>query len=247
MHKWPDAKWHKWWGCGLGHSAVATIVGVEVAWRSSPRVARGSQPWALWRNPFGIQRGASRPGCWNGHAGRSAPPPEVNPCWRQGIGLVGEVAEGALQGQGLGGAGAGLFVAQGVEAGGGEGALLAAEALYFVDPGVGIKLHWGERLVAGLGEVVFLSQPVEHGALGCWRLGASSPPGGLLLSFQPVLPITGPLLTIHHGNNPDPIGLLDVDHGVGKDGGEMAAGGSIETRNRSGCRQTVPINRSISS
>jgi hypothetical protein len=36
-----------------GHNPV----GVGAAWRSSPRVARGSQPWALGRNPFGIQRG----------------------------------------------------------------------------------------------------------------------------------------------------------------------------------------------
>jgi hypothetical protein len=51
----------------------------------------------------------------------------------EGIGLVDEVAEGALQGQGFGGEGAGgfegagVFVAQGVEAGGGQRLLLALQ------------------------------------------------------------------------------------------------------------------------
>ena len=34
--------------------------GVGVSERCSPRVARGSQPWALSRNPFGIQRQKAR-------------------------------------------------------------------------------------------------------------------------------------------------------------------------------------------
>ena len=33
--------------------------------------------------------------------------------------------------------------------------LLAAEALYFADPGIGIKFGRGEELGAGLGDVVF--------------------------------------------------------------------------------------------
>jgi hypothetical protein len=53
----------------------------------------------------------------------------------EGVGLVDKVAEGALQGQGFGGEGAGgfegarVFVAQGVEGGGGQGLLLATDAL----------------------------------------------------------------------------------------------------------------------
>jgi hypothetical protein len=64
----------------------------------------------------------------------------------EGVGLVDEVAEGALKGQGFGGEGAGggdgagVLVPQRVEVGGGQRVLLAAEALYFADPGVGIKL-----------------------------------------------------------------------------------------------------------
>jgi len=60
------------------------------------------------------------------------------------VGLVDEVAEGALQGQGFGGEaaggfeGAGVLVAQGVEAGGGQRLLFAADVLYFADPGVGV-------------------------------------------------------------------------------------------------------------
>ena len=50
----------------------------------------------------------------DGHAGRGGFPHEVNLRWDQGVGLVGKVAPGALQGQGFGSEGAGVFVAQGV-------------------------------------------------------------------------------------------------------------------------------------
>ena len=57
-------------------------------------------------------------------------PQEGNLRLGQAVGLVDEIAEGALQGQDSGGDGAGggdgsgVFVAQGMEAGGGEGLLL---------------------------------------------------------------------------------------------------------------------------
>ena len=103
--------------------------------------------------------------------------------------MIDEVAEGALQGQGFGGEGAGgfdgasVFVAQCVEAGGGEGVLLAADALYFADPGVGVQVGQGEELVAGLFEGVFYSQPVEQRALGL--LLATNPISGLTPFFEP--------------------------------------------------------------
>ena len=62
--------------------------------------------------------------------------------------------------------GAGVFAAQGVEAGGGQGLLLATDALYFAYPGVGVQFGQGEELVAGLFYAVFHSQPVEQRALG---------------------------------------------------------------------------------
>ena len=43
--------------------------------------------------------------------------------------------------------------------------LLATDALHFADPGVGVKLGQGKKLVAGLFDPVFHSQPVEQCAL----------------------------------------------------------------------------------
>ena len=57
-------------------------------------------------------------------------------------------------------------VTQRVKAGGGQGLLLATDALYFADPGVGVQIGHGEELVAGLFDPVFHSQPVEQRALG---------------------------------------------------------------------------------
>jgi hypothetical protein len=71
----------------------------------------------------------------DGHARRGGLPHEGDLGRGEAVGLVDEVAQGALQLQGLGGKGAGgfdgagVFVAQGVEAGGGQGLLLAADAL----------------------------------------------------------------------------------------------------------------------
>ena len=70
------------------------------------------------------------PGGRDRHAGRGGLPHEGDLCRGQAVGLVDEIAEGALQGQDSGGDGAGggdgsgVFVAQGMEAGGGEGLLL---------------------------------------------------------------------------------------------------------------------------
>ena len=44
--------------------------------------------------------------------------------------------------------------------------LLAPDALYFADPGVGVQFGQGGELVAGLFDVVFHAEPVEHRALG---------------------------------------------------------------------------------
>ena len=69
-------------------------------------------------------RGGETPGTGEGHAGRGGLPHQGNLRWGQGVGLVDEVAEGALQLQGFGGEGAGrvdgagAFLAQGMEAGG---------------------------------------------------------------------------------------------------------------------------------
>ena len=97
--------------------------------------------------------------------------------WGQAVGLVDEVAERALQSQRFGGEGAGGFdgagvlVTQGLEAGGGEWLLLATDALHFADRGVGIQVGQGEKLVAGLFDPVFHSQPVEQRALGLLLAG----------------------------------------------------------------------------
>ena len=39
---------------------------------------------------------------------------------------------------------------------------LAADALYFADQGIGVQVGQGEKLDAGLFDVVFHSQPVER-------------------------------------------------------------------------------------
>lgn len=67
--------------------------------------------WVSWL--WGI-REKWCPGPRNGHAEGGGFPHEVNLRWGQGVGLVDEVAEGALQGQGFGGAGAGGFDGAGV-------------------------------------------------------------------------------------------------------------------------------------
>jgi hypothetical protein len=63
-------------------------IGVGVAWRGFPRVARASQPGALRRNPFGIHRAKSR--CWR----------RDDPGVEERVGF-----EGHLLGVGLSGAG----------------------------------------------------------------------------------------------------------------------------------------------
>lgn len=99
-------------------------------------------------------------------------PPEGDLRRGEGVGLVDGVTEATLQGQGFrsegagGGDGAGVFAAQGLKAGGGQWTLLAPDALHFADPGIGIQLGEGEKLIAGLFDVVFHSQPVQQRALG---------------------------------------------------------------------------------
>jgi hypothetical protein len=41
-----------------------------------------------------------------------------------------------------------------------------SRAIHLAYPGVGIKRSRGEEFIAGLGDAVFDSQPVEQGALG---------------------------------------------------------------------------------
>jgi hypothetical protein len=43
-------------GCGTTKRAVATPLGLKPIPARFPRVARSSQPWALFQNPFGIRR-----------------------------------------------------------------------------------------------------------------------------------------------------------------------------------------------
>jgi len=88
-----------------------------------------------------------------------------------------ELAEGALKFQGFGGEGAGggdgagVFVPQRVQAGGGQRVFLAADALHFGYPGVRIEVGCGEELVAGFFNRVFHAQPVEQRALGLLLAG----------------------------------------------------------------------------
>ena len=83
--------------------------------------------------------------------------------------MVDEVAEGALQGQGFGGEGAGgfnaagVFLAQGVDTGSGQGQFLAADALHFAYPGVGIEVGCGKKLVAGLLDLCPLTTNMQLG------------------------------------------------------------------------------------
>ena len=85
--------------------------------------------------------------------------------------MVDEVAERALQGQGLrgegagGGDGAGMLLPERLEAGGGQRLFLATDALHFADPGIGVQFGQGEELVAGLSDAVFHSQPVGQRTL----------------------------------------------------------------------------------
>ena len=60
---------------------------------------------------------------------------------------------------------------QGVKAGRGQGQFLAPDALHFADPGVGIEVGQGEKLVTGLFDRVFHTQPVEQRALGLLLAG----------------------------------------------------------------------------
>jgi hypothetical protein len=74
----------------------------------------------------------------------------------EGVGLVDEVAVGALSVQGFGGEGAGggdgagVFVPQSVDPGGGQGKSFAPDAIHFADLGVGIEVGSSERVIAGL-------------------------------------------------------------------------------------------------
>jgi len=45
---------------------------------------------------------------------------------------------------------------------------------------------------------------------------------------QPLAPISGPPLHVHHGHNPNTLWLIDEQDGVWKHGGEMTACGRIE-------------------
>ena len=93
-------------------------------------------------------------------------------------------------GEGAGGVdGAGVFGAQAVDAGGGQRQFLAADALHFGYPGVGIEVGCGEKLVAGLFDGVFHSQPVEQRALGLLLAGGDfdQAPDGMGSHRRPAL------------------------------------------------------------
>ena len=91
-----------------------------------------------------------------GIPGRGGLPHESNLRRGQGVGLVDEVAEGALQVQGFGGEGtcgfnaAGVFLAQSLNPRGGQRRFVPPYALHFADPSVGMEFGHGEKLVAGL-------------------------------------------------------------------------------------------------
>ena len=90
---------------------------------------------------------------------------------REGVGFVDEVADVALQLQGLGGEragrldGAGVFLAEVVERGDRERILLAADFFHLGDECVGIEVHRGLKLLAGFGDVVLDTKPIEKLAL----------------------------------------------------------------------------------
>ena len=52
--------------------------------------------------------------------------------------------------------------------------------------------------------------------------------GCFLLLFHPMFPVTRPLLAVHDGDNPDAVWLIEIDHGVGENGSEVAAGRRIK-------------------
>src|ERR1035438_2120038 len=89
--------------------------GGEGSWLSS-KVGSGNRPRAFARALISLLLRRTIPdrsligfmaAGRDGHAGRGGFPQEINLRRGQGVGLVDEVAEGALQGQSLGGAGAG--------------------------------------------------------------------------------------------------------------------------------------------
>jgi len=98
-----------------------------------------------------------------------------------------------------------------VKAGGGQWLLLATEALYFTDPSVGVLLGHGEKLVAGLFDGVFRSQPVEQRLLGLLLGGADfnqalnekrADGGAFSLVTGPIYALTslhGPASNLLHG------------------------------------------------
>ena len=55
--------------------------------------------------------------------------------------------------------------------GDGQERFLAPHVLHLGHPGVGIEYGYGEKLVAGLFDPLFHSQPVEHRVLGLLRAG----------------------------------------------------------------------------
>ena len=59
-----------------------------------------------------------------------------------------------------------ILTAQRVVASGGQRAFPAPEALYFADPGVGIKVGQGEEFVAGILDPVSHLQPVQLACAG---------------------------------------------------------------------------------
>lgn len=113
---------------------------------------------------------SSESGRQDGHAGRRGFPDEINLRGYEGVRLVDEVAEPALQGQDFRGDGsgwldgAGILLPQPVKACRGQRLLLAPDALHFADPGVGIKLGWGEKLGRRLFHRVFHLQPADQRA-----------------------------------------------------------------------------------
>ena len=65
----------------------------------------------------------------------------------------------------------GVFLAQSLDPGGGQRQFLAPDALHFGYPGVGTEVGYGEKVVAGLCDCVFHTQPIEQRALGVLLAG----------------------------------------------------------------------------
>ena len=128
-----------------------------------------------WRLLGAVRVETAQPQSRLGLGPRAQSPPPVNA--PQGIGLVDEVAERALQFQSFGGEGAGGFdaagvlLAQSLNPSGGQREFLASDALHFGYPWVGIEVGYGEKLAAGLFDRVFHAQPVEQRALGLLLAG----------------------------------------------------------------------------